>query len=160
MNEIWKDIKGYEGHYQISDLGRVKSLKHNKERILIQLKSHTKINYLFVILSFNDNKKRAKIHQLVAVHFLGHKINGHVTVVDHIDNNTLNNRLDNLQLITQRANSSKKKRGKSKFTGVSWHKPYKKWKAQIWYDNKNQFLGYFDNELEASEVYQDKLKQL
>jgi len=168
--EIWKDVKGYEGHYQVSNLGRVKSLnrfakaKSNgtrfiKERILSPAKDGG--GYYKVSLHKNTNRKTLKIHKLVAMAFLGHKPCGYNEVVDHIDNNKLNNRLDNLQLTTQRHNLSKdKKGGTSKYTGVYWYKARKKWRSSIRYNGKKESLGYFNDEIEASKAYQDRLKSI
>mgnify|MGYP003301545730 CR=1 FL=1 len=65
--ETWKDIKGYEGLYQVSTMGRVKSLKHNKERIL---KEGNNGHYLFVSLCNNSVQKMFYIHRLVAEAFI------------------------------------------------------------------------------------------
>lgn len=168
--EIWKDVKGYEGLYQVSNLGRVKSLKRVvykrngtnqtlKEKILKN--NYNGKGYYHVMLYKNTNKKTLKIHKLVAMAFLGHKPCGHNEVVDHIDNNQANNRLDNLQLTTVRHNASKdKKCGTSKYVGVCWDKSAKKWKSQILYNGKNKFLGNFNDEIKASEAYQNALKEI
>ena len=66
MNEIWKEIEGFKD-YEISNLGRVKSLKYNKERILKAVINTD--SYLTVCLS----KKNKTIHQLMAIAFLSHK---------------------------------------------------------------------------------------
>ena len=160
MVEEFRDIKGYEGIYQVSNLGRVKSLKRlrvPKERFL---KVNTDGNgYLKVNLSFNGKVKNAVIHKLVAIAFLDHNPNGMITVIDHIDNNKLNNRLENLQLVTQRYNASKDKTGgSSKYVGVSWDKNAGKWKVEITIKGNRKYLGCFINEEEANDAYQKKLK--
>jgi hypothetical protein len=164
--ETWKDIKGYESKYQVSDLGRVKSLarfgsdgRKVKERILRAGK--TKRGYYLVVL-FKDGKGSSKsVHQLVAIAFLRHEPNGYKDlIVDHIDHNPLNNRLENLQLITNRLNLSKDKKGTSKYTGVSWNKGNKSWHSQIKINSKTIYLGGFKTELEASRAYQKALKQI
>jgi hypothetical protein len=91
--------------------------------------------------------------------FLNHKPNGHVLVVDHINNNRADNRLENLQIITQRENSSKDKKGVSKHTGVFWNKQNTKWHAQIQINGKKKHLGYFKCETAAHLSYQRKLKE-
>jgi hypothetical protein len=69
MEEIWKDIKGYEGMYQVSNLGRVKSFKKGKESIL---KNRENRGYKSICLSIGDNKfKGFSVHRLVALAFLG-----------------------------------------------------------------------------------------
>ena len=83
-------------------------------------------------------------------------------VIDHIDSNKLNNHYTNLQLITQRSNCSKKeeKKGKSsKYTGVSFHKKTKQWRATIMNGKKENgkqhrvHLGLFNNEENARDAY-------
>ena len=68
--EVWKDVVGYEGIYLISDLGRIKSLKFNKQKILTQIK--TSKGYLDIGLHKNKlfTKERLKIHRLVAIAFI------------------------------------------------------------------------------------------
>ena len=160
--EIWKDITGYEGKYMVSDQGRVKSLKYNntnKEKILKP--SYHCNGYLIVSLCKDNKPKCIKVHQLVAMEFLGHTPCGMKVVVDHIDNNKTNNNLNNLQLISQRENSSKdRKGGSSEYVGVSWRKDSCKWRSMIRINGKKKHLGFFTNELDASEAYQKALKNL
>jgi hypothetical protein len=165
--EIWKDVKGYEGIYQVSNLGRVKSLervidwnntkKPIKERLL---KPSIDSNYLRVGLCRENKLKSFKIHKLVAIAFLYHSPKGHKEVVDHIDNNKLNNRLDNLQLITNRENCSKDTNGSSNYIGVCWDKSKNKWLSQIQINGKNKFLGRFNTEIEASQAYQSCIEKI
>lgn len=161
--ELWKDIPNYEGYYQISNFGRVKSLKRlNVSKDILLKGSIDNYGYRVVSLSNNGNSKQFKVHQLVAIAFLNHKPNGFKgLVVDHIDNNPLNNKLSNLQIISQRKNTSKdKKRGSSKYVGVSWDKNRKYWRVNIFYNNKNYKLGSFYLEEKAANVYQEALKQI
>jgi hypothetical protein len=170
-NEIWKDIPNYEGHYQVSNFGNVKSLsrwyksgcgyklRFREERMLT--KSIGDVGYLFVSLWKNGKVKGFRVHQLVAIAFLNHKPNAYKKVVDHIDNDPSNNRLENLQLITQRHNSSKDKKGyTSQYVGVCWYKQRNVWRAGIMIKGKRIYLGYFNNEIDAHLCYQNKLKQL
>jgi hypothetical protein len=171
QNEIWKDIPGYEGIYKVSSLGRVKSLKRKvahyngggirniKEKILEG--SYTNYGYLQVTLRKNNAAKNPQIQILVAMAFLGHTPCGLEKVVDHIDNNKINNRVENLQIIPQRLNASKdRKGGSSKYVGVYWNKRQKKWRASIFFNGKSIHLGYFDDEKLASKAYQEKLKNI
>jgi len=98
----YKDIPGYQG-YQINEYGEVFSLKSNK----VMQPAVTHAGYLRLALSNEGEAKNFFIHQLVAMTFLDHVPNGMQMVVDHIDNNKLNNHIDNLQLVSQRYNSSK-----------------------------------------------------
>jgi hypothetical protein len=158
MVEEWRKVKGFED-YQVSNLGRVKSFKWNKERILKG--SIDRVGYLCVCLNNNSKRSTKKIHKLVAIVFLKHLPCGYNIIVDHIDNDPLNNKLDNLQLINSRENTSKdRKGGTSKYVGVSWHKPNSKWASKIRIEGKSKHLGYFKYELEASNAYQNKLKEI
>ena len=154
--EIWKDIPGYENKYQVSNFGKVKSLKN-----LNILKSRTgTTGYLYISLCGNSKCTTRKIHQLVAMAFLNHTPCGYKIVVDHKNNNPLDNRVENLQLITARENSSKDAKGSSKYTGVSWDKQSNKWKSSIEIDGRKKNLGRFKCETAASLAYQNKLKEI
>ena len=157
--EIWKDIEGYEGFYQVSNLGRVKSLKCGKERILKQyLNTH---GYCQVSLSKKNTKPIKRVHQLVAQTFLNYKPCRIKKVVDHINDIKTDNRLDNLQVVTQRFNCCKTQgRYSSKYKGVSWHSTNKSWRAKITINGKKKDLGCFKIEEEARDAYQNALKKL
>lgn len=170
MSEVFKDIPDYEGLYQVSDLGRVKSCrrkvksKGGSERIVFEriLKTNPSINgYLEVSLSRNSKQKNSQVHKLMAIAFLGHKPNGNTIVVDHKNNIRTDNLLDNLQLITHRHNSSKDRtKGSSEYAGVSWHKGNKKWQATIRIKGKDEHLGYFTNEIDAYKAYSEKVIEI
>lgn len=97
MEEIWKDIKGYEGLYEVSNLGRIKSLKRNK--IITPKLIHS---YFSVILYNKKNYRNFRIHRLVAQAFIPNPNN--YPQVNHIDGNKLNNNLENLEWCTQSHN--------------------------------------------------------
>lgn len=105
MKEIWKDIKGYEGLYQISNLGNVKSMNYNgtgKERILIPGKQPN--GYLIVKLSKNGIIKNFLIHRLVGQTFIENPKN--LPQVNHIDEDKTNNCVDNLEWCTAEYNNN------------------------------------------------------
>lgn len=101
--EIWKDIKGYEGLYQVSNLGRVKSLEnrsnHKKEKILA---SHIRNQYYSVTLYKDSHYKNYTIHRLVAGAFIPNPDN--LPEVNHKDENKLNNYVDNLEWCDKKYN--------------------------------------------------------
>ena len=102
MEEVWKDIKGYEGLYQISNLGRVKSLnrKINKRKCIETIKkpSLTNKGYFRLSLSKFGKKEYYHIHKLVAETFIPNKENK--PTIDHIDRNKTNNNVSNLRWAT------------------------------------------------------------
>lgn len=164
MKEIFKAIPGFEGVYEVSDLGRVKSLSRE-----IKYKNRTAISkerifkpgvdvhgYLTVSLRKDSKTEHKRVHQLVAMAFLNHTPCRYKLVVDHIDNNPSNNRLENLQLITNRENTSKDRKNKtSNFTGVCWDKRNNKWKAAIHINKKRIHLGQSYSEDIAKKMYDD-----
>jgi len=119
VKEEWRAIPGFEGLYEVSSIGRVKSLerkvrcgsgygdgsfRHVAERMLSLTKNTT---YVLVALS-KDNKQRSRsVHQLVAIAFLDHTPNGHMIIVDHKNGDKHDNRVENLQLITQIENMAR-----------------------------------------------------
>jgi len=157
MNEIWKNIPGYEGMYQVSNIGRVKSLpkRYNPKGCILKSKTQKNKYYACVDLANGVNKKSFYIHQLMAMAFLGHKPDGtNKLVVDHVNNNKRDNRLENLQLISNRENSTKDRlNGTSKYIGVSFYKNTGKWRCQKYINGKLKHLGYFDSEIEANIFY-------
>lgn len=94
MEEIWKDIKGYEGKYQVSSLGRVKSLNYRNKGIEQILKLDNYLDYSYIALS----GKTFKVHKLVATHFIPNPDN--LRYINHKDENKRNNSVDNLEWCT------------------------------------------------------------
>jgi len=167
--EIWKDIPDYEGLYQVSDFGKVKRLPKktfNGKCYFISkqiiLKPYVNGKYEYINLIKNKKSKTFTVHKLMAITFLDYKsCKSNNLVVDHIDNNQLNNNLKNLQIITNRENTSKDRLGySSSFIGVSWCKTSKKWVANITINKKQVFLGSFNQEINASVVYNRALYNL
>lgn len=168
--EIWKDIKDYEGLYQVSNLGNVKSLskvilKKGKYPFLcketILKKNIDFYGYVKVVLRKNNVCKTIKNHQLVAIAFLNHTQNKNTLVVNHINFIRNDNRVENLEIVTNRENTNKKHlKSTSEYVGVSWYKNRKKWLSKILYNKKKIHLGYFNTEIEAHEAYQNKLKSI
>lgn len=110
--ELWKDVEAYEGTYQVSNLGRVRSLDRyvkfptgdhlTRGRILADC---FQVNgYRYVPLHINGNRKNHRIHRLVACAFLSNTENK--SEVNHKDENVNNNRVDNLEWNTSKENAN------------------------------------------------------
>lgn len=98
--ELWRTIEGYE-NYQISSMGRVKSLKYGKDKIL---KQNIIKNYCMVCLHKEGKKKHYLVHRLVATAFLPNPDN--LPQVNHKDENKQNNCVENLEFCTAKYNSN------------------------------------------------------
>ena len=113
-NEVWKDIPDYEGLYQVSNLGRIKSLKRKvhagRNRIRWQYErilSNNKTNgngYKVVSLNKNSRGKNKYIHRLVAESFIPNPNN--YKYINHKDENKANNKVDNLEWCTAEYNNT------------------------------------------------------
>jgi hypothetical protein len=99
LKKEWKDIYGYEGLYQISNYGEVKSIRSNKILKLEVLKK----GYLRVGLSYNNKKERFLVHRLVLNAFIGYKSYPEYEG-NHKDMNTQNNKISNLEWTTPQEN--------------------------------------------------------
>lgn len=171
MEELWKWIPNYEGIYKASNLGRVKSVERRvrnskngyrlvRERIMKQTLSNN--NYLVVKLWSKNKSVTRTVHSLIVETFLDHTCTTRKIVIDHIDNNPLNNRLDNLQIITNRENSIKDNKNKSGFTGVVFRKKNKNnpYVAFIREDGVQKVIGYYPTGELASKAYQEEKNRI
>jgi hypothetical protein len=163
--EIYKDIKDYEGIYQVSNYGNVKSLERLhakgkgvlKERILKP--SLMSSGYYQVILCRLLSKKAFTIHRLVANSFITKKQGKEI--INHIDGNKRNNSVENLEWCTYRENSAHgymSKKTTSIYTGVSLTKN-KNWLSVVTIYDKNICIGVFESEYFASVAY-NKISKL
>jgi hypothetical protein len=161
VDEIWKDIKGFEGFYQVSNLGQVKSLARemnnriggmSKER---QLKPGVDSKgYYFVNLHKDKIKHSKLVHLLVANAFIENVDNK--PDVDHKDNNRSNNNVLNLRYATKKENGmnrTKSLKCSSIYKGVHWNEQRQKWQTHIKVNNKQTHLGCFDNDEGAGLCY-------
>ena len=100
--EIWKDIEGFEGKYQVSTWGRVRSCHHGKTKILTPYKNER--GYLKVGLSVGKRKtQKFRVNRLVALAFIPNPYN--LPQVNHKDGNKENNSYTNLEWATNEINS-------------------------------------------------------
>lgn len=166
--EIWVDVPSCYG-YQVSNIGNIRSIdrvvqdKNGWEKKIKGRTLHPTINkrgYFSANISMNGKRVGIEIHRLVAMGFLGHVPNGSIIVVDHIDKNPLNNRVENLRLVTQRDNINRTVRGKSKYPGVQWVSQIRKWRVMVRNGNTRTYVGSFSDEYSAYMAYLNKLNEL
>ena len=172
-NERWVPIEGFDGYYEISDHGNVRSL----DRVIVDsvgrknplkgtlLKPSTNTKYLSIHLLKKDINIRCYIHILVAKHFIPNDDPINKTQVDHKkEGDVRNNHYTNLQWLTPRDNSikyvlSKKKASKHIGVRLTSNATFK-WRAVITLNKKPRHLGVFITEEEAAEAYQKGLKYI
>lgn len=98
------------------------------------------------------------VHRIIWLHYFG---NWPEQILDHKDRNPANNRIENLQDISQTLNSQNRgasRCGSSAFKGVSWNSRDRRWAVRIRHSGKSLYLGYFTDEQEARSVYQAAAK--
>lgn len=163
MNEeCWLPVAGYEGLYEVSDRGRVRSVdalvangtstRLRKGRVL---KTLPKDGYRCVSLSGGGVVKRRKVSRLVAAAFVG-DVTG--VLVDHRDRNKANDRAENLRIADTSQNSRNCKRpvhNTSGIKGVSWDNVNGKWKATLSINGKAKQIGRFADKNDAAVAYMD-----
>ncbi len=156
MQETFKPINGYEGLYEVSNMGRVKSLKNTKRRILKPGLSSD--GYRMAVLYKNSKPKTWKIALLVWDTFGDKLRDGQRLQIDHIDENKLNDRIENLQLTNSHRNIGDhyQRMGRKLPTGVS--QVGNKFRVAIQINKKYSSLGYYDTVDKASRVYQSALR--
>lgn len=150
MEEVWKDIQGYEGIYQVSNLGNVRSLDRVSEhrvsgKITLKGKNVAKSfngNYLLVNLSKEGKIKRPMIHKLVAETFIPNPQG--LPCVNHKDENKLNNEVSNLEWCTYKYNSN--------YGTCIERSREKKEKKVIQYDLNGNFIKEWKSLAEAEKV--------
>lgn len=166
MNEIWRDIKGYEDKYQVSNLGRVRSLDrtvwngvaHHLLRGRILKIGYDGGKYRKANISVDGNRQSLKIHRLVAAAFL--EDYDSKMEVNHKDFDKDNNRVDNLEMVSPLDNTRHYWRSQRKKRGAYPYKSSKRFKAQIFHKGKQLHIGVYDTIEEAYQAYWEKHREL
>lgn len=164
MEEIWKDVVGFEGLYLVSNLGKVRSLVRGTKLIdksegIMAKTKHKGYEYVNI---WKDGKcKKGIVHRLVAQAFIPNPENK--PCVNHKDFNRSNNSVENLEWVTYRENIRHRNDAcdfTSKYFGVCLDKASSKWYAGITHNKKQKALGYFETEYEAHLAYEAALAKL
>lgn len=121
--ENWKDIQGFEGLYQVSDHGRIKSVKRfGTPGGMIKI-NKDKCGYGIITLSKNGKLHTKKVHRLVAIHFIDNKNN--LPEVNHLDAVKMNNNCKNLEWVDRAGNISHSVKNNLRVSGT------KAWKSKF-----------------------------
>lgn len=151
MTEKWEWIKGYEGLYQVSTFGRIKSFHRNKGAGEIMNIKHSGGWYLSLLLSKNGEKKSVRIHQLVAETFIGEIPKGFH--VHHKDGNKQNNIVSNLEIIHPRQHRLETgKQNPNLCKGMNEYNQYIRPRHVRQYDVEGHFIAEYANCKIASEL--------
>ena len=145
--ETWKSIAGYEGLYQVSDMGRVKSMKFGKEKILKPLKNTR--GYLQVMLCKDCHTKRLLVHRLVAEAFIQNPNN--LETINHKDEVKTNNATSNLEWMSRADNLNYGTRNKRVSEARLNHPAFSK-KVQMFDKSTGELLATFPSTMEAERV--------
>jgi hypothetical protein len=164
--EEWRPVVGFEGYYEVSNLGRVRSVTRVSrngngpctKRGCLMKQSRNSAGYLAVQLSRDGVRVSKTVSSLIGAAFLGA-----AEEVDHRNRQRDDNRLENLRPATTRqnaANTGPRRRNKSGYKGVSPFKTRDCWRAVIFVDGKQKHLGYFDDPIDAARCYDAAAKAL
>jgi len=167
MNNLIEISPGYfynkiDGTPYTNRMAVRKSSGYGKEIIFVdEIKQHIRIHQDgYMVVSLCKGKSSFNWHRLVWEYFNGKIPKG--MFIDHINNNRLDNRIDNLRIVTPMENTQKTIRGKnnhSGYAGVSFDKITNKWKAQISINSKTVNLGRYETKEKAYQVYLDAKKK-
>lgn len=150
MNEEWRWIKGYDGLYQISNFGRLKSFRNKKENGKI-LSNIDKRGWYFTVNLFDETRKMStqRIHRLVVEAFIGEIPKGYH--VHHKDGNKQNNRVDNLEIIHPKDHAAKTiAENPNVIAGMNYYNRYVRPKRIKQYALTGHCMGEYENSIIAS----------
>lgn len=172
MDEVWKDIEGYEGLYQVSNTGWVRSLNYRRSgRSKLLKQGTTKKGYKVVELHKNGKGKHSRVHRLVAMTFIPNPNN--YKEVNHKDENPANNNVNNLEWCTSEYNNNygtrtkraseslkgkhhskeSKKKISEKMKGKNKSKDNPASKSILMYDKEGNFIRRFECIADANEYF-------
>jgi len=175
MEEIWKDIEGFEGLYQVSNMGNVRTFYKQEIDIntgrfykivsdtpILLKQNNDRYGYRCLNLCKDNKRKKYLIHRLVALAFIPNPENK--PFIDHIDNNSLNNHISNLRWATFSENSMNQKTQtrtrSSKYKGVFFQKRRNHWISRIRKDYKSIHIGRYHSKILAAIAYDLKALEL
>lgn len=166
QEEIWKDVIGYEGLYQVSNLGNVKSLDRKrlhpkgfyrkyKSRLIKpdMIKGYKRVKFSDSTIS------RITVHRLVAIHFIPNPENK--PHVNHINTIRTDNRVENLEWVTHRENMCHKSvlsNNSTEYIGVSFVKGMNRYQTSVFFNGKKHYLGSFKDKIDAKKAHDDFLE--
>lgn len=166
MEELWKDVVGTDGMYQVSSLGKVRSCKgagrlSKKYMAWRILKPRMVAGYRKYHICIGSTVLDKATHRLMWEAFNGPIPSGYH--VDHVDLDKMNNALTNLRLVTPQQNSQhggrkytrKTAYRSSKYRGVYWNKRNRCWVVRIFVDNKLLYAGGSQDEMVAAKLYNE-----
>jgi len=158
QKEDWKEIDGFDGYYEISSMGRIMS-HYGKRKILKQSgKKYRQIGLNYIGIRFNYH-----VSTLVWDYFGNKKRITHRDGLIHMNGDTTDNRISNLQLMSIRDITTKSYGGRnpsSKSQGVVYSKKKKRYIAGISINNKRKYIGIFRTESEAADAYLQEVRKL
>lgn len=163
VNEEWRPVVGFEGLYEVSNTGRVRSTHPWRGSTTRELTQHPdqKGALRVFLYAMNEQRRSVFVHRLVAESFVQ---SWHPSLtVDHIDGDRSNNRADNLRGMSHADNCrafNRKVNGTSPYRGV-YKSPNKgKWRSEIKFKGTRFYLGSFNSENEAAHAFNRKASEL